>query len=301
MERASLTWKVSVTRDPVFQVMLLLRRSGGELRYRYASFFTLTREDGRTTEDLQRYSPKLPHFSNHDVDRGTNDSHFSIRDLDENDFSNDAETVNKSDPETTVVSFAHASIGDFFRQGSGGKVAGVGIDIHETRVSVAKTCLNFWCSETTWETWQESKIVDYAFNNWPQHLDDIDLCNVPDEGKNEVGILLMKTIREEACIKRWSPNTFEGEQTWLCSETCSSTIARWFKDEQVALNFDDSDKDWVASLSLDIEVFVTVINAIATEWLKNMTWHAYSCFNVIYNFLEMVRHLTVPMKGLWTD
>ena len=278
--------------------MLLLRRSGGELRNRYASFFTLTREDGRTTEDLQRIHLELPHFSNHDVDRGTYDSHFSIRDLGENNFSNDAEAVKKSDPETTMVSFAHASIGDFFRQDSGGKVAGVGIDIHETRVSVAKTCLNFWCSDTVWKNWQDNKIVRYASENWPRHLDDIDLRIISNEAKHEVGILLMKTIREEVCIKRWSPKTFQGEQTWLYSETCSSTIARWFKDELVALCFDDSDKEWVASLSSDTEVFVPVIIAIATEWLKNMTWSTYSCFGVIYSFLEKVSHFTVSMKGL---
>jgi hypothetical protein len=104
----------------------------GKLRGQFASFFTLVREDGLTTAELQAEQPRSA-LSREANETGGDDGF-------------------DSNPRTTRVVFSHASIGDFFRGNDKGKAqAGhddpqIGVNIVEAKVCVLNTCFNSICN-----------------------------------------------------------------------------------------------------------------------------------------------------------
>lgn len=75
-----------------------------------------------------------------------------------------------SDPSTTEVHFAHASIAEFCRANVAGMTAGVGIDFNKARFSITKTCMKLWIDDGDWEKWSRSSLYRYAASYWPVHL-----------------------------------------------------------------------------------------------------------------------------------
>ena len=84
----------------------------GRLRKQFSSFFTLSREDGLTSAHLQTPRTALENYE--DAEAGAEPAE-GLDDIEnEMDF--------QSNPRTTTVSFSHASISDFFRDSTQGKV-----------------------------------------------------------------------------------------------------------------------------------------------------------------------------------
>jgi hypothetical protein len=138
------------------------------LRGRFASFFSLTRADRRSTGELQS-KPRSVIDSDDEQEDPIHEKGFE-----------DVEnvTVFHSNPGTTEVTFCHASIGDFFRDESEGKVsAGDGypvivVDFNQARISVLKKCLELFCVDELVDQLQNGgrSLVYYARYKWQAHL-----------------------------------------------------------------------------------------------------------------------------------
>jgi phage pi2 protein 07 len=115
----------------------------GALRRQFASFLNLDREDGLTTAELQNKSTPAD-VSDAFENGGDQDTDgWAFEDVENcTDFN--------SDKQTTTVTFSHASIGDFFRNETQGKVlAGedriaVGVNYREAKAYVLKTFLRIF-------------------------------------------------------------------------------------------------------------------------------------------------------------
>ena len=263
----------------------------GELRKRYASFFTLTREDGRTTEDLQS-----DHLHRDDSLGDNDDSRYIGNDPSmDNDLGEEMGIV--SDPAATVVHLAHASIGDFFRRDAGGITAGVGVDIKKARISTVQTCLSFWSDEKIWKKWESSTLANYAASYWPLHLNTIDLSTLSTIQKSEIGTHLIRTMRDEDLLQRWCAKSSQTTEQWACSDTYSSLAVKWFEDEDVLSGSNDDDLKWIASLRSNVDVVGNMTIVFATQWLKDIMWNPVECFIAVWNHIQKVRH-PVPNNRL---
>jgi hypothetical protein len=132
----------------------------GELRKRYASFFNVNREDGRSTEDLQmeqvvlnaddddagEIAVKLVHH-----DAGTAEDFGEAMDID-------------SDPRTTEITLSHASFGDFFRRHR--TAEGSGTDWSLWNLKIVKHLLRMLCDKEVLEKWKSNPLSGYASCYW---------------------------------------------------------------------------------------------------------------------------------------
>lgn len=136
----------------------------GELRKRYASFFNVNREDGRTTEDLQtehlvatadddetsmtagEVAVKLV---NHDA--GLTEDFGEAMDID-------------SDPRTTEITLSHASFGDFFRRHR--TAEGSGTDWSMWNLRIVKHLLKMLCDKEMLKKWGSNSLSGYASCYW---------------------------------------------------------------------------------------------------------------------------------------
>ncbi|KAG8529667.1 uncharacterized protein KY384_005148 [Bacidia gigantensis] len=266
----------------------------GDLRTRYASFFTITRVDGLTTEDLQSYHKEPTDLESLVPDDGVVCSTSTLINSDSND-GEDTKTEFQSDPHTTVVNFAHASIGEFFRQNSGGIVAGVGLEIHDARLKVTRACLNMWCNDDVWDALQENKFITSFAEDWMQYVEDIDLSAIELESKYEIQVLLKKTLREDKYIRRWLGLLIERFKEWYYSDASSSVIKKWFKDEDIHFASDADQSNSATITPSDTEVFRQVTEVAATAWLEDTLWASSRCVLLIWRYMDLTNQLTHKM------
>lgn len=109
----------------------------GKLRNRFASFFVLSRKERLSSANLEAENPE----------KGLASDENGEGDLDDA----EDETSHESNLQSTTVAFCHASIGEFFRATSSGKVSSgpehhaIGVDIVEAKIGVLKDCLKLIC------------------------------------------------------------------------------------------------------------------------------------------------------------
>lgn len=134
-----------------------------KLRGQFASLFLLTREDGLTTSDLQSLQMGA-------AERAKDARAGDVLDVGE-------KTRFKSDPTKTTVSFAHAAILEFFRDGTQGKISAggdapaIGAAPLDASLSIAKMCLSILMDDTLLKgTEYAVSLRDYAMF-WKEHLD----------------------------------------------------------------------------------------------------------------------------------
>jgi hypothetical protein len=139
----------------------------GALRKQFASFFVLNRDDRLTTAELQN-----PHQYKADSDE---EEESETREVFED---VDNETDFDSNKETTEVTFCHASIGDFFRNETQGKVSAgedhipIGVDYHDAKVNVLRVCLRLLCDTQFVKKAEGGRVLvqNYAGLHWLAHL-----------------------------------------------------------------------------------------------------------------------------------
>ena len=142
-----LTWVLFAARPPrLSEISEMLRLKTGDdllgledmLRDQFSGIFTLSREDNLTTADLQAPRWSMSQISDPPGD-GT-DTHGSE--------SPESASKYRSNPDTTTVSFAHASISDFLLDSGQGKITAdgddhfpVGVDLLTSKINLVRTCL----------------------------------------------------------------------------------------------------------------------------------------------------------------
>jgi tetratricopeptide (TPR) repeat protein len=247
----------------------------GKLRGQFASFFTLVREDGLSTADMQAEKP-LPTLSGQ-ADETSDDDGFD------------------SDPLTTKVVFSHASIGDFFRDNEEGKArAGhddpqIGVNIVEANVDVLNTCLNSICNPEWFSQITDlSDMLLYAQWFWSIHL--VEALGIRDKidptKQKEIGRLLVQVLRDKAAIAR---GTFHSGWDHFTSQKLIH-IRDWLEQADVLGGLADGDRQWVESTSSNpAESYIPAARVSATDWLQNNSRQAKRCMLDIHTIMNLVR------------
>jgi tetratricopeptide (TPR) repeat protein len=276
--------------------MIWLERS---LRIQFASIFVLTRDDGLTTADLHRASVLQD-------DLGLSAGAGGIETAKESETATDAAVDDvenpdefDSDPETTRVSFTHASIGDFFRNELHGMVradphavgdAGnanpiyppVGVDIKLGRVHCLKVCLAILCQymEPAKSEEEGARIRMLAQTRlqtgWVQYLKNVDIRSVPGEDKKEIGRSLAKllldlpTDTDDTIVGTGSEYT---DIERLLSVDNARLLVAWFEDPEVQQSMSEEARAaYVRQMgdgSQPLDVFASLVRYTAARWLAS--------------------------------
>ncbi len=163
------------------------------LRIQLASVLVLTREDGLTTADLQETDVFSEEFHAGDVD---------LDDADEEVGAEDMLTEFDSNPATTQVTFSHASIGDFFRDGRRGKVSSgegcpaVGVQLEEAQAHCASVLLDVLYKTAFPEkgVTAHPALIDHARRHWLKYFTQVDISKTSKAEKERIGGCLAKLL-----------------------------------------------------------------------------------------------------------
>jgi tetratricopeptide (TPR) repeat protein len=247
----------------------------GKLRGQFASFFTLVREDGLSTADLQAEKPQSA--LSRETGEAIGDDGFD------------------SNPWTTKVVFSHASIGDFFRDNEAGKAQyghdnpRIGVNIVEAKVYVLNTCLDLICNpELPGQINERRKMLDYVQYFWPFHLGEaLKIRDKIDPTKQkETGRMLVQMLRDETPKPRMA---FYFNWDFFAS-TALISIRAWLEHPDVLHGLADGDRQWVESTkSNPAESYVPAARVSAAHWLQRDSFYSKFCMLEIHTIMNFVR------------
>ncbi|KAF2794942.1 NACHT and TPR domain protein [Melanomma pulvis-pyrius CBS 109.77] len=267
----------------------------GTLRKQFASFFMLTRVDGLTTADLQRTKTLRDDF---EVDLDDEISTDAFDDV-ENDTNFD------SDPATTEVTFCHASIGDFFRKESETKaIAGedcpsIGLEYHDSKVSVLKTCLEVLCSKPSSDTWtRAAKLLPFIRSFWIPILDTVDVAKTSTNDKIFIGTAIVKVLSDAQILLNVVGDL---KQEQFCQENVD-LFEKWVTDSEIFKALPKENQDWVQSTSQNrAELVLPYAKYVAEQWLRGLSTDAKVFAAIIYAYISLCKkdpnwNLNTPEK-----
>lgn len=254
----------------------------GTLRKQFASFFSLIREDGLSTAELQSVR-QTGDETDDDINNSGPDEGFE-----------DVDNVTNfdSNPTTTEVTFCHACIGDFLRDESQGKVSAgegyptIGVDFNEAKVSVLKTCLELFCDETLANKPQQSSqsMMPYAFDNWHEHLCAVKPSKTKLTQRKRIAGLLAKMFGQEAFMKNWAGGVGWG----FFTDDNVKIVRSWLDDEDVVCSLPFEDQTFVKATSESPALtFKPLARYIAKKWLEDVWWLPANCCNIIHGYLSL--------------
>jgi hypothetical protein len=253
----------------------------GTLRIQFASFFSLIREDGLTTADLQRIGAPQNSF---EIDL---DDEVPVTGFD--DVEND--TNFDSDPATTEVTFCHASIGDFFRNDptihvvAGEDCPAIGLNYHEAQVSVLKTCMVVLSSDTTSDIRsQATKLLQYMNTFWISALDAVDLAKTSKADKIFIGKAIVRLLSDDEILV----NGYVSYCALDFSQKNINLFAKWVTDSDIFNAIPKDSQDWILSTSENrAELFLPSTKNIGEQWLHGLYWVAESCALAIHAYISL--------------
>lgn len=252
------------------------------LRKQFASFFSLTREDGLSTAELQ--------IARQTVDETDDEVERSGPNENPTDFD--------SNPITTGVTFCHASIGDFLRDESQGKVAAddehpaIGVDFNEAKISALKTCLELFCNDELARKAQNSaqSMIPYALDNWYYHFCAVEPSTAKPSQRREIGGLLVKMFGREAFMNNWA----SGVKMDLFTDDKVRTVRSWMADDDLVQSLPSEDQTFVKSSSeLPALILKPLAKYIANKWLEDEDegekWLPTFCCSIVHGYISLER------------
>ena len=271
-------------------VILKLRGEFGEgvpdleqrLRDQYSSFFTLEREDKKTTESLQlsmqnMYHEKILHEEHSSDQAGEScDTTPTERENEKEDYP----PTYDSDPNTTLLGFSHASIRDYLVQEGRPTTRkypvdlGIGIDVNKAEHHITATCLSILCDTEHEFLISNDDILEYAADNFLKHLQKVDRLSLSKQEKKMIVQPLFTVLQSDSSLERWIEKCSDKWSTffrsWLKDRTLSRCVRDWFADED-SINLDLTAKEkehlQYASRS-DSNFFERLARYCASQWLS---------------------------------
>ena len=193
-----------------------------------------------------------------------------------------------SDPTSTVVHFAHASIGEFFHQERETKTAAIGFDENKAHLAILSTCLEIFCDDETFNNCKDNSLAQYASANWPLHLASIDLAGLSRDEKREVGALLLTVMHDEATLLRWCEPSVEVKAVWVDTEVYADVVMRWLQDENIVASADEGQHKWLVSLTSFLDIIRHIVHVVALQWLQNSVHSPWNSFFTVFVFATAV-------------
>jgi Cdc6-like AAA superfamily ATPase len=255
----------------------------GELRKRYASFFNVNREDGRTTEDFQ--AERLVLTAGEDepsLSAGEVAVELVDRDLGVVEDFGEAMDID-SNPQTTEVTLSHASIGDFFRQHRSAE--GSGTDWSMWNLRIVKHLLRMLCDKKVLEQWQNKSISGYASCYWQDHLCEVDMDSITEAERVDVAHSLVQMFQDEDTLMTWgrfATNAGLFRQSWIFTDENMIVLHQWLKGPSAQVADEERHK-----------ILKVLMDCLGKRWLQTSTlgYPEYS-FMVIKAYQDKVSSLS---------
>ena len=253
------------------------------LRDQFSSFFTLEREDEKTTEDLQPGIQDIHHeiisHEEYSSDQAgeSHDVHQNVEGLEEEDY---VSRPYDSDFKTTVLGFSHASIRDYLVQEgrpTTRKYAvdlGIGIDVNKAEHHITATCLSVLCDTEHEFLFVDNNMLEYAADNFLKHLQKVDRSSLSKQEKNLVVRPLFTIFQSDSIMKRWIEKCSDGWSTFIQSRLKDSALTQcvrdWFGDEDnMDFDFTAEEKEHLQYASRsDSNLFERLARYCASQWLS---------------------------------
>ncbi|KAF7586870.1 hypothetical protein BBP40_008217 [Aspergillus hancockii] len=256
----------------------------GALRRQWASFFTLHREDGLTTAELENGLAHLDGFDGSDDDEKLGADEAS-EDMDYfMDFN--------SKTDTTTVTFCHASIGDFLRDELEDKVSAkeghiaVGVNYLEAKAHIQKSYLRLITDpEFATKANDSGHMLRYAARHWGHHL----LTTVPSEcsleDKREIAKMLLTVFRSEESMLNWL-----GENDWALPTAAIKAVRQWWQEQDVLEFLSPEEKEFISTTEDEpVNTFKPVVMFCAKTWLREDQLNINPMVSIIWRYQMLVR------------
>ncbi|KAL2832224.1 NACHT and TPR domain protein [Aspergillus pseudoustus] len=255
----------------------------GALRRQFASFFILDREDGLTTAELQNMSTQPDLFDASDDEEKEEEEAFD----DVENF-----TDFNSDTKTTKATFSHASIGDFFRDETEGKVSAgeahiaVGVHYHEAKAHVLKTLLRvFIDKDFAAKADDGGSMLTHAAQTWVYHLltTTPSQCSLDDQ--KEIAQLLLQMFRSEEVMTKWM-----GLRSWVVTQAHIEGVRKWWKNSEVLQALSPEEQGFIQSTEADhVTTFKPVTMFSIRKWLWETQWGVAPVLLVVWSYQRFIK------------
>lgn len=271
-------------RSPVKEAVLGLE---ADLRGRYASFFTLRRADGRTTEDLQwdaDHSSKLEHEEHRQIKDGLNERS-------DNEF--DEEQGYQSKPASTTVEFSHASVRDYLRQEGMPAELGIGIEMKYTQLRIATICLSVIADDERWTRYGGLNLLNYAAPYFLQHLVQVDRSKLNNDDKQKILPRLYSFFHNESMMQRWYDSLAKQDRetfitSWFANNGFAKEIRCWFKEKVYLDSLSPEDCAWAEkAASSTKELLKPLAFFFARRWLQSRFMVHNDCVMFLHYYLSI--------------
>ncbi|KAE8157722.1 hypothetical protein BDV40DRAFT_277652 [Aspergillus tamarii] len=259
----------------------------GALRRQFASFFSLNREDGLTTAELQMMSTNKNNFDESDDEE-------TGRDDDDEEAFEDVENFTDFDShkETTTVTFCHASIGDFFRDLTEGKVCyeeshvAVGVEYLRAKAHVLKTFLRIFTDKEFAKKADDSDhMLRHAAQNWVHHLLTTSASDCVLEDRREIAKMLLVALRSEEAITGWI-----GYWGWVSTQANIRAIRQWWEDEEVLESLTPDEQEFISSTKEDpITTFKPLVMSCTKKYIADDMWLAAPVAAVVWSYQSLIK------------
>lgn len=233
----------------------------GALRRQWASFFSLDREDGLTTAELENGSAHLDGF-NWTADEEKQDEYGS--------FEEDCFMAFNSKMDTTTVKFCHASIGDFLRDESEGKVSateahiGVGVNYRVAKAHILKTYLRLITNpDFATKANDLGHMLQHAARHWGDRLLTTPPSKGSSEDRREIAKMLLMAFRSEESMSCWL-----GESDWALSMATIKAVRQWWQGQDVCESLSPEEKDFISTTEEEpVNLFKPMVMFCIKRWL----------------------------------
>lgn len=251
----------------------------GELRKRYASFFNVNREDGRSTEELQTEHLVLT-AEDDDTTLAAGEVVVKLVNHDSGAIEDFGEEMDiDSNPLTTEITLSHASFGDFFRQHR--TTEGPGTDLSLWNLRIVRHLLKILCDKELLKQWRSNTLLAYASGYWADHLRDVDFDSVTEEDRVEIGHMLILMFHDHDIVMTWGPCAINMDlfrQSWIYSDENGIVMSQWLKAVPAEL----TEEKRASHLTF-------LIDTLASAWLQRSDLNfAEKSFMVIKAYEDMV-------------
>ena len=285
-----LTWVTFARREMLLgelRLLLQLRPPIGEglpdledrLRGMYAQFFTLTRTDGRTTEDLQKLAA-VAHPAEPDVVDNLDD------DLEDENLTEDNSGKSEgagqdagldplhSDPTTTQVGFSHGVIKDFLLCRGQSKGVGIGVDLAAGHIHIALTCMLILTNQlpkVDGAEWPLPDLSDYAADHFLHHLSMLERDKVEVTVRTQIVRLLYSIFTDSGAVDFWFQcRSFKygivGEL--LASNKMTKMVQSWLSENLDDAELTEERRSWREKAKESvIELLRPMATLHAQDWL----------------------------------
>ncbi|PGH12593.1 hypothetical protein AJ80_06651 [Polytolypa hystricis UAMH7299] len=260
----------------------------GLLRRQFASFFNVDREDGLTTAELYNMSRTLNLFDESGDERDKDEDEEAFADVENfTDFN--------SDRQTTTVTFCHASIGDFLRNETQGKVSAgkghvaVGVNYHEAKAHVLKTLLRLISDREFAKKADDSwDMVTHAARNWVHHLLITSPLECSPDDQKEIAKRLVTAFMSEAVIGCWIGRRMS--PVWVSTNASIQAVWQWWKDKEVLESFSPKEREFILSTEGDpITTFKPLVMLCMKKWLLEIQWYPEPLMAVVWSYQSLIK------------